>query len=239
MREYMFDNSTSLTTFLLFLLVGSYFFLVLTKTNYDEIECKRYAKQRLIKSGSKVEGVLFVPDDPVKKVLLGLIYSERSYIKAAVYQLTDPDLLDALLEAHRRGVKVEIITDKSCLSSKYEKITELRNNGIAVYIYGEKQYSIMHNKFWVFGRNLCNKKILLSGSANATTYGTTRNEENVFVSDQANVVTQYDEKFDRLKKKITVMAKPKPKQVWYKNQYPFLRYLYNLRLIVRPEWIFK
>ena len=117
----MFENSTVVTTLLSALLLGSYFFLVSTKTNYDQLDCKKYAQLRLVKLGNRVEGVFFVPDDPVKKILLGLIYSERWYIKAALYQLTDPDIFDALIDAHRRGVKVEIITDKSCLISKYGK----------------------------------------------------------------------------------------------------------------------
>ncbi len=235
----MFENSTLVTTLLSVLLLGSYFFLVSTKTNYDQLDCKKYAKQRLVKPGNKVEGVLFVPDDPVKKVLLGLIYSERWYIKAAVYQLTDPDLFDALIDAHRRGVKIEIITDKSCLASKHEKITELRSYDIPVYVYGEKYYSIMHNKFWVFGQNLCNKKIIWSGSANATISGTTRNEENVLIDDRYDVVKLYDEKFDRLKKKIALMAKPKDRKISRINQPFFLRYLYDARSVLRPNWIFK
>lgn len=233
----MFENSTIATALLSVLLLGSYFFLVSTQTNYDHHDCKKYAKQRLVKLGNKVEGVLFVPDDPVKKVLLGLIYSERWYIKAAVYQLTDADLFDALIDAHHRGVKIEIITDKSCLASKHEKITELRSYGIPVYVYGQKYYSIMHNKFWVFGRNLCNKKIIWSGSANATLSGTTRNEENVLIDDRFDVVKLYDEKFDRLKKKITPMAKPK---IVYRPQaHPYVRYLYELCSMLRPRWIFK
>lgn len=234
----MFENSTIATTLLSVFLLGSYFFLVSTKTNYDQLECKKYAKHRLVKSGNKVEGVFFVPDDPVKKILLGLIYTERWYIKAAVYQLTDPDLFDALIDAHRRGVKIEIITDKSCLASKHEKISELRSYEIPVYVYGEKFYSIMHNKFWVFGKNLCNKKIIWSGSANATISGTTRNEENVLVDDRADVVKLYDDKFDRLKKKISIMAKPSGKKNSSANQ-PYLRYLYNMRYMLRPGWIFK
>jgi len=239
MRLSMFENSTMVTTLLSTLLLGSYFFLVFTKTNYDQLECKKYARHRLVKPGNKVEGVFFVPDDPVKKILLGLIYSEQWSIKAALYQLTDPDLFDALVDAHRRGVKIEIITDKSCLASKHEKITELRRYDIPVYVYGEKFYSIMHNKFWVFGKNLCNKRIIWSGSANATMSGTTRNEENVLVDDRLDMVKLYDEKFDRLKKKIAPLVKPTGRSVSRSCQSSYLRYLYDMRSLLRPSWIFK
>ena len=120
-----------------------------------------------------------------------------------------------------------------------EKITELRNHDIPVYVYGEKFYSIMHNKFLVFGKNLGNKRIVWTGSANATISGTTRNEENVRVDDRFEIVKLYDEKFDRLKKKIGLVAKSNRKRASRSTQPSFLRYLYDLRSMLRPIWIFK
>jgi mitochondrial cardiolipin hydrolase len=209
----MFDNSGVVTVSLTVFLLSSYLFLAATQTNYEVLECIKCAQERLVVSG-RIQGVLFVPDDPVKKILLGLIHAEKKSIKAAVYQLTDPDLVDALIDAHKRGVNIEVITDKSCLMSKYEGITKLKRQKIPVYVYGEKFYSIMHNKFWVFGKNLYNKALVWSGSANATKYGTTRNEENVFVDDRSTVVMMYSQKFDRLKKKIglkVTTSKPRPR----------------------------
>lgn len=226
----MFDNSIIITVSLVAFLLVSYLFLAATQANYEALECIKMAQERLVVSG-RVQGVLFVPDDPVKKVLLGLIHSEKKCIKAAVYQLTDPDLVNALLDAHRRGVKIEIITDKSCLQSRYEGISKLKKQKIAVYVYGEIFFSIMHNKFWIFGKNLCNRSIVWSGSANATKSGTTRNEENIFVDDRLAVVTTYNEKFDRLKNKIGLKeanSKPRPRPSYIKPLYGrFLKDLFS------------
>lgn len=234
----MLDNSTTVTTLFSLLLLVSYFFITSTKTNYEALGCMNYAKERLVHAGNRVEGVLFVPDDPVKRVLIGLIYHEKSFIKAALYQLTDPDLFKALLDAHKRGVTIEIITDKSCLASKYEKISELRKYNIPVYVFGETYFRIMHNKFWVFGKNLCNKTILWSGSANATISGTTRNEENVMIDDRPYVVKMFNEKFDRLKRKIGLMGSSKKRTV-KPPQNPYLNILYHIRSVLRPHRIFK
>lgn len=229
----MVDNSSVLTTFLSLLLLLSYFFLVTAKTNYETQECIQCAKERLIQQNNKVGGVFFVPDHPVKKILLGLIYLEKKFIKASLYQLTDQQLLDALIDAHKRGIAVEIITDKSCLKSKYEKITELKKIGIKVYVY-QKYYSIMHHKFWVFGKNrLGNKPLAWYGSANATEHGLTRNQEYVTVDEKYHVVKAFLEKFDRLKQAIVLMNMPK-----HILTTPRARPLFDVRAI-RPGWFFK
>lgn len=204
-------NSQTLTTILSVLLSTSYCLLIFSKTTYESIECIQYARERLLHPGNRIEGVFFVPDDPVKKILIGLIYNEKSLIKAALYQLTDNEIVNALIDARKRGVMVEVITDKSCLLSKHEKISTLKRHGIAVYVYN-KAYSIMHNKIWVFGRNFYNRPLLLSGSANATMTGTTRNEENVIVTDRFDIVRIYNQKLDRLKHKIITMHKSRKKK---------------------------
>ncbi len=221
----MTDNSTFITTALSFLLIFGYFFLTSTQVNYDIVECMNYAKAQLIKPLNKIEGVFFVPDDPLKQVLIGLIHHEKRAIRAAVYQLTDPDIVDALVSARRRGVSIEIITDKSCLESKYEKITQLKKHGIKVYVY-RKSFSIMHNKVWHFSMNLYNKALVMFGSANTTQGGLTRNEENMVVTDRVTIVRSYKEKFDRLKEKVQTMnSKPKPK----KEHNGYLRFLYSIK----------
>lgn len=220
-------NSSAITTILSLLLFTSYFFLISTKASYESLECMNEAFSRLVHAGNRVEGIFFVPDDPVKKILLGLIYHEKYAIKAALYQLTDADILKALLDARNRGVIIEVITDKSCLQSKHEKISTLRRHGIKVYVY-DKAYSIMHNKIWIFGRNLCNKALLFSGSANATMTGTTRNEENVMVIDRPDVVRAYSQKFDQLRQKIISMKKQKRFEVSESPYEWFFQILKNL-----------
>ncbi len=173
--------------------------------------CKNYTLKKLLVNGKKVKQVFFVPDEDVKVLLLGLIHMSkaRTKIRIAVYQLTDKDIVNALILAHKRGVILEIITDQSCLYSRYEKITDLRRLGVPIHVYGGKYYSIMHNKFFVFENTLNGKSIVFTGSANATMGGTTRNEENVWIVENQKIIDQYKIKFDTLKKKISLMPRPK------------------------------
>lgn len=194
---------------------------------YHPDQCIPYTQKKLLVPGKKVKQVFFVPDEDVKVLLIGLIHMSkpRTKIRIAVYQLTDKDIVEALIEAHRRGVAIDVIVDKSCVSSRYEKITALRKLRIPVHVYGGKYYSIMHNKFFVFDNTLSGRSIVFTGSANATVGGTTRNEENVWIVENKKITDQYKKKFDTLKVKISAMPKIQEERLTQKVYQSFMREL--------------
>lgn len=204
--------------------VVSFFFRPATakeKVNpYEPRLCIQYTQKKLLTYSKKIKYVFFVPDEDVKILLLGLIHMSKpkSKIRIAIYQLTDKDIVEALIAAHKRGVILEIITDQSCIHSRYEKITQLRRLGIPVHVYGGKYYSIMHNKFFVFDNTIGGKAVLFTGSANATMGGTTRNEENVWIIENKKIIDQYKNKFDTLKKKIALMPAPKSSEIRFSKK---------------------
>ncbi len=167
--------------------------------SYSSLESIQLSKQVL--ASKRIYHALFCHNDKVKQILLGLIHAEKSFIYAALYQITDRDIVDALITARKRGVRVDIITDKSCLQSPYTKVPQLRRNRIPVSVY-TKGSGIMHNKFFLFGRTIYNKRLLWTGSANATTGGTTRNQENVVVLENSKLFNQYLTYFKELRNKI-------------------------------------
>ena len=58
----------------------------------------------------------------------------------------------ALLNAHKRGVKVEVILDKSLRTQKYSSATFLYNSGITTKI--GAQQAIVHNKVMVIDEEI-------------------------------------------------------------------------------------
>lgn len=168
-----------------------------------------FAKEILSKEG-RITSAFFVPDDPVKKILLGLINNEQRSISMAQFRLSDKDLAYALCQAHNRGVVVRVITDYSCLQERYEKISLLRQNGIKIHIY-DISNSIMHHKIFLFGHNFYGKQILWTGSSNATYAGVARNKENVIVTDDQRIIEKYKQCFqdlwDKTKKSMTELCK--------------------------------
>jgi phosphatidylserine/phosphatidylglycerophosphate/cardiolipin synthase-like enzyme len=198
------------------------------KTNrYQQDQCIAYTQKKLIVPGKRVKQVFFVPDEDVKVLLIGLIHMSkpRTKIRIAVYQLTDKDIVEALIQAHHRNVAIEIIVDKSCTHSRYEKITALRKLRIPIHVYGGKYYSIMHNKFFVFDNTLSGRTIVFTGSANATIGGTTRNEENVWIVENKKITDQYKKKFDTLKVKISAMPKIQEERLTQRVYQSFMKEL--------------
>jgi phosphatidylserine/phosphatidylglycerophosphate/cardiolipin synthase-like enzyme len=165
-------------------------------------ECVQLAREALIKEKGIINSVLFVPDHKVKNVLLGLIHSEQKSIKTALFRLSDREVSTALSQAHERGVVIEIIADKGGLWDKNEKLSTLEAYGIPI-CYFKRPYACMHNKIWIFGKNLDQKSLVWSGSANATFSGLTRNEENVYVTDNLDFIAQYEEKFTALWRQLS------------------------------------
>ena len=92
-------------------------------------------------------------------------------VDIAVYSITNLQIADAIIAAHRRGATVRIITDRTMAGHKSSLIDELVTAGIPVRT--NRRHKIEHNKFAVFD----NQRIV-TGSYNWTTAATKFNSEN-------------------------------------------------------------
>lgn len=152
----------------------------------------------------------FSPHDNIKQHLIDLITHEKQSIKVSVYTFTDKEIAAALIEAQKRGVAVEVITDGSASKDKFSKIAYLNQAGIRVCVYEPKEEglinNIMHHKFVLFGKNKDDKPLLWTGSYNFTKSANIKNQENVVVLDDPHIVDQYLKQFERLK---TIIQSPR------------------------------
>lgn len=150
----------------------------------------------------------FIPDDPVKQLLIELIKQEKKQILAALYSFTEPDVADALVAAFDRGVDVQMIADVEGLRGKYERVTALYDAGIPVFLYTQYR-SIMHNKYLIFTDSIGGNVAVWSGSANITKGGLAGNEENVQVTTDPILVNEYRQGFENTKQRIRDAKKNK------------------------------
>ena len=123
-----------------------------------------------------------------KTRLKELLECAEKSIDVCMFVLSCAVLLDALIEAHRKGVTVRIVCDNMKISGSAYKITEA---GLDVRV--DNSPSMMHHKFLVI-----DKEILLTGSYNWTASGAAYNRENVFITDEKYVVDQYTGEFEKL-----------------------------------------
>lgn len=127
-----------------------------------------------------------------KALVLTAIDDAENTLRVAAYSFTSQDVAKALVNAHKRGVDVQVVLDKSHLSGKYSSATFLTNQGMAVRI--NSRYSIMHNKFIVVDGHS-----VQTGSFNFSKAADEKNAENaIYIRGNAGVADAYSKEWARL-----------------------------------------
>ena len=102
------------------------------------------------------------------------------------YGFTSVPIAKAVLEAHKRGVKIPAVFDKSNETDKYSAATFLANAGIQPLI--DAQQAIAHSKVMVSA-----SATILTGSFNFTKKTEASNAENLLVvKDAPELVKAYE-----------------------------------------------
>lgn len=121
-------------------------------------------------------------------------------ILVAVYALTSEELAWALVKAHRRGVKVQVVLDQEFdATSENTRGSFLERQGVPVRrVSGsnrsEKEPGLMHQKFAVI-----DGQVLLTGSYNWTVAADRLNDENLLLfRDAGSLAAEYRKEFFRL-----------------------------------------
>ncbi len=128
--------------------------------------------------------VYFSPHGGCTEAVLLELNKAKSTILVQAYSLTSAAIAKALLDAHKRGVKVEVILDKSQRTQKYSSATFLYNQGISVKI--DAQHPIAHNKVMII-----DGETVFTGSFNFTKAAEENNAENLLVIRDGKLAERY------------------------------------------------
>ncbi|XVN44230.1 MAG: phospholipase D family protein [Rickettsia hoogstraalii] len=126
----------------------------------------------------------FTPPSGCSKVITAIIDKASTSIYVQAYGFTDVDIADSLIAAHKRGVQVKILLDKSNLYSKYSKLSKIKSVGIDVLI--DNVPGIAHNKVMII-----DKYTVITGSFNFSKNADYKNAENVIIINDPIVARQY------------------------------------------------
>src|SRR5208337_1177537 len=118
--------------------------------------------------------VYFSPDGGATQAIMREIDHATLDVRVQAYSFTSAPIAKALVDAHKRGVSVEVILDKSQKTEKYSGATFLANNRVPVYI--DSAHAIAHNKIIVV-----DGQKVITGSFNFTRPAEERNAENLLV----------------------------------------------------------
>jgi phosphatidylserine/phosphatidylglycerophosphate/cardiolipin synthase-like enzyme len=136
--------------------------------------------------------ILFSPGGRCTEAIVAEINSAKTEILVQAYSLTSSPIADAVVEAHKRGVKVNVILDKSRNKSRDSKGTILVNRKIPVFIDGK--HPTDNNKIIIIDR-----QTVITGSFNFTKEAES-NAENLLIINSAELAKPYLADWDEHRK---------------------------------------
>lgn len=139
---------------------------------------------------AKTEVYFSFYDNPQKEIIKNINQAE-AFINIAMYIFTDREIALPLAKAQERGVKVRLYLDKDQVDYKYSQSRFLVQKGIKIRI-SSNNY-IMHHKFAII-----DNRLLLTGSYNWTFSANHRNDENLMVIDDPELIEIFQNQFINL-----------------------------------------
>ena len=126
----------------------------------------------------------FSPNGGCTEAIVEALGQARTTVKVQAYSFTSAPIAKALVDAHKRGVRVEVLLDKSQRTEKYSSADFLAHAGIPTRI--DAQHRIAHNKVMVI-----DGAVVITGSFNFTKGAEHDNAENLLVIRSQALAAQY------------------------------------------------
>jgi phosphatidylserine/phosphatidylglycerophosphate/cardiolipin synthase-like enzyme len=135
----------------------------------------------------------FSPKGGCGEVVVEAIKAARHQVLVMAYSFTYDPIVKALMDAHARGLDVELVFDKSNEEDQRSDMPRCIEKGMKVLV--DAEHAIAHNKVMII-----DKKVLLTGSFNFTRQAEEANAENLLVirHDKA-IVEKYLQYFENHK----------------------------------------
>jgi phosphatidylserine/phosphatidylglycerophosphate/cardiolipin synthase-like enzyme len=128
--------------------------------------------------------VYFSPKGGCTEAVVTNLDRATNSVLVQAYTFTSAPIANALIGAHKRGVKVEVILDKSNRTADYSSADFIQHAGIPTFI--DARHAIAHNKIMVI-----DGKTVLTGSFNFTKAAEDDNAENLLVIQDPALAAQY------------------------------------------------
>jgi|GEM_PF-174963 len=133
--------------------------------------------------------VYFSPKGGCTQAIVDEIDNAKTEILVQAYAFTSVPITTALLEAHKRGVKVEVIMDRGASERQYTSATFLANQKIPTYVDGN--YAVAHNKIIIVDGTT-----VITGSFNFTKAAEEENAENLLIISSEELAKLYTDNWN-------------------------------------------
>ncbi|HXI70574.1 MAG TPA: phospholipase D family protein [Verrucomicrobiae bacterium] len=128
--------------------------------------------------------VFFSPHGGCTEAAVENLNKATNSVLVQAYSFTSAPIAQALVAAEKRGVKVQVILDKSQRTEKYSSADFVAHAGIPTFI--DTKHAIAHNKIMVI-----DGKTILTGSFNFTKAAESSNAENLLVIQDVALARKY------------------------------------------------
>lgn len=133
------------------------------------------------------------PQNP-DKLFVGLVQQAQKTLDLAIYEITEPSIVQALIQARQRGIRVRMVTDSDSLSPgrhSSDQIQALLAAGIPIR--GDERTALMHHKFMIM-----DGQHVITSSMNLTHNSLYRDNNNALKISSTQLAANYQAEFDRL-----------------------------------------
>jgi phosphatidylserine/phosphatidylglycerophosphate/cardiolipin synthase-like enzyme len=166
---------------LLFLIIGMTTFINIPVSHASDITLNNTQTQ-----------VYFSPKGGCTLAIVDQIDNAKSEILIQAYSFTSTPIAKAIVNAHKRGIHVEIILDKSNKSKKYSAGDFTAHMGVNTYI--DSKHAIAHNKIIII-----DKETVITGSFNFTKAAEEKNAENLLIIKNKKLAEIYIDNWNKHK----------------------------------------
>lgn len=133
----------------------------------------------------------FSPGDDCLHAIIGKLRRARRRVDICVFTITDDRIVDAILDAHQRGVAIRILTDNDKAYDSGSDIRRMAGEGVAIKV--DMTSNHMHHKFAIIDGD-----VLLTGSYNWTRSAAMHNQENLLATNDEKAIAAFTGEFEKL-----------------------------------------
>lgn len=132
----------------------------------------------------------FTPYDDCTQKIMNEIHAAKSSIVIQAYFFTCKSIANAISKAHKNGIDVKVLLDRSQLKYEDSAYEQLKKDGVPVWRDSTK--GLAHSKVMII-----DDKVVITGSFNLTRAAQDKNIENLNIIEDGEFVKLYNDNFER------------------------------------------
>ncbi|MBF2053495.1 MAG: DUF1669 domain-containing protein [Candidatus Sericytochromatia bacterium] len=133
------------------------------------------------------------PHNP-DKIFVGLVQQAKKSLDIAIYDITEVSIIQALIQARQRGVRVRIVTESDSLALNGQLRPQMQAMADAgIFLRGDERTGLMHHKFMIM-----DGQHVITSSMNLTHNSLYRDNNNALKISSPQLAANYQAEFDRL-----------------------------------------